>query len=93
VEFGSSAKKENNYSDNRREAHRQGASDSCPPCCAEFEEHVWGRSVEIAPHLIGLVCAAHASLSLKERAVKRAIELRLTRATADASGHFEAVAR
>jgi len=49
----------------------------------EFEEQVWGRNVEIAPHLIGLVSAARASLSPKQRAVKQAMELRLARATAD----------
>jgi hypothetical protein len=43
----------------------------------EFEECVQGRDVEIAPHLIGLVCTPLATFSRIRRAVSRANELRL----------------
>jgi hypothetical protein len=45
----------------------------------EFEEHVWGRNVEIAAHLIGVVSTPIARLSHEGRAFKRAMELRLIR--------------
>jgi hypothetical protein len=45
----------------------------------ECEEQVWGRNVEIAPHLIGLISAPLEARSLKERAVKRAMELQRVR--------------
>lgn len=49
----------------------------------EFEEQVWGRNVETAPHLIGLIAAPIEPLSHKGRAIKRAMELQLARDTAD----------
>ena len=49
----------------------------------EFEEHVWARNVEIAPHMIGLASTPIASLSRKARAVRRARELWLAQETAD----------
>jgi hypothetical protein len=51
----------------------------------ECEEQVWGRNVEIAPHLIGLISTPMAPLSQKGRAIKRAKELQLGRETADCS--------
>jgi len=41
----------------------------------ECEEQVWGRNVEIAPHLIGLISAPIEPRSTKGRAIKRAMEL------------------
>jgi hypothetical protein len=49
----------------------------------EFEEQVWGRNVEIAPHLIGLISAPIERQSAKGRAVKRAMELQLARDTGE----------
>jgi hypothetical protein len=49
----------------------------------EFEEQVWGRNIEIAPHLIGLISAPIEPLSSKGRAVKRAMELQFARDTAE----------
>jgi hypothetical protein len=49
----------------------------------EFEEQVWARNVEIAPHLIGLISTPIPTLSHKSRAIKRAKELQLARDTAD----------
>lgn len=49
----------------------------------EREEQVWGRNVEIAPHLIGLISGPIKPLSHKGRAIKRAMGLQLTRDTAD----------
>lgn len=49
----------------------------------EFEEQSWGRNVEIAPHLIGLISAPITILSHKGRAIKRAMELQFARDTAD----------
>jgi hypothetical protein len=49
----------------------------------ECEEQVWGRNVEIVPHLIGLISAPIAPRSPKERAVKRAMELQRARGTAE----------
>jgi hypothetical protein len=47
----------------------------------EFEERVFAREVEIAPHLIASTPIA--SVSHKQRAVNRAMELRLDRDRAD----------
>jgi hypothetical protein len=47
----------------------------------ECEEQVWGRNVEIAPHLIGLICAPIEPRSTKGRAIKRAMELQRAQAT------------
>jgi hypothetical protein len=52
----------------------------------EHEEVVWGRHVEIAPHLIGLVSTPIAGLSREGRAYRRAGALRIARETADC-GH------
>jgi hypothetical protein len=49
----------------------------------EFEEHVFARDVEIAPHLIAMISTPIASLSHKQRAVNRAMELRFDEETAD----------
>ena len=49
----------------------------------EFEEVVWDRHVEIAPHLIGLVSTPTPTLSRKARVRLRAGELRIARETAD----------
>jgi hypothetical protein len=49
----------------------------------EFEERLWARNVEIAPHLIGLASTPIASLSHKRRAIRRARELWLAQETAD----------
>ena len=49
----------------------------------EFEEVVWDRHVEIAPHLIGLVSTPTPTLSRKARIRLRAGELRIARETAD----------
>jgi hypothetical protein len=49
----------------------------------EFEEQVWGRNVEIAPHLIGLISAPIEPRSGKARAIKRAIELQRARDAAE----------
>jgi hypothetical protein len=51
----------------------------------EFEEHVFARDVEIAPHLIAMISTPIASLSHKQRAVNRAMELRFDHETADCS--------
>ena len=51
----------------------------------EFEEHVFARDVEIAPHLIAMISTPIASLSHKQRAVNRAMELRFDQETADCS--------
>jgi hypothetical protein len=40
----------------------------------EFEEQVWGRNVEIAPHLIGLISAPIEPLFPKGSVIKRAME-------------------
>jgi hypothetical protein len=49
----------------------------------EFEEVVWGRHIEIAPHLIGLVSTPIVGLSREGRAYRRAGVLRIARETAD----------
>jgi hypothetical protein len=49
----------------------------------EFEEHVFARDVEIALHLIAMISTPIASLSHKQRAVNRAMELRFDHKTAD----------
>jgi hypothetical protein len=49
----------------------------------EFEEVVWRRNVEIAPHLIGLTSTLATGLSREGRARRRAGELRIARETAD----------
>jgi hypothetical protein len=49
----------------------------------EFEECVVGRDVEIAPHLIAMISTPNASLSNKQRAVSRAMELRFDQEAAD----------
>jgi hypothetical protein len=49
----------------------------------EFEERVIAREVEIAPHLIAMISTPIASVSHKQRAVNRAMEIRLDRETAD----------
>jgi hypothetical protein len=49
----------------------------------ECEEQVWGRNVEIAPHLIGLISAPIELRSPKGRAIKRAMELQRARDAAD----------
>jgi hypothetical protein len=51
----------------------------------EFEEQVFARDVEIAPHLIGLVTAPEVSLTSKARAFRRAAALRLALEAADCS--------
>lgn len=51
----------------------------------EFEECVYVRDVEIAPHLIGLISTPIATLPPKARAVKRAVELRVALAAGDCS--------
>jgi hypothetical protein len=48
----------------------------------ECEEQVWGRNIEIAPHLIGLISAPIEPQQHKGRAIKRAMELQLARDTA-----------
>jgi len=48
----------------------------------EFEEHVFARDVEIAPHLTGMISTPIVSLSHKQRAVNRAMELRFDLETA-----------
>jgi hypothetical protein len=48
----------------------------------ECEEQVWGRNIEIAPHLIGLISAPIEPRSHKGRAIKRAMELQIARDTA-----------
>jgi hypothetical protein len=47
----------------------------------ECEEQVWGRNIEIAPHLIGLISAPIEPRSRKGRAIKRAMKLQLSRDT------------
>ena len=49
----------------------------------EFEEHVFAREVEIAPHLIAMISTPIVSLSHKQRAVNRAMQLRFDQETAD----------
>ena len=49
----------------------------------EFEEHVFARDVEIAPHLIALISTPIVSLSHKQRAVNRVVQLRFDQETAD----------
>jgi hypothetical protein len=49
----------------------------------EFEEHVFARDVEIAPHLIAMISTPIVSLSHKQRAVNRAMQLRFDQETAD----------
>jgi hypothetical protein len=49
----------------------------------ECEEQVWGRNVEIAPHLIGLISAPMEPRSPKGRAIKRAMELQRARDAAE----------
>jgi hypothetical protein len=49
----------------------------------EFEECVSGRDVEIAPHLIAMISTPIVSLSHKQRAVNRAMQLRFDQETAD----------
>jgi hypothetical protein len=51
----------------------------------EFEEHVFARDVEIAPHLIAMISTPIASLSHKQRAANRAMELRFDHKTPDCS--------
>ena len=49
----------------------------------ECEEQVWGRSIEIAPHLIGLISAPIEPKPPKSRAIKRAMQLQFARDTAE----------
>jgi hypothetical protein len=49
----------------------------------ECEEMVFGRHVEIAPHLIGLISGTIEPRSPKKRAIKRAMELQHARDTAE----------
>jgi len=49
----------------------------------ECEEQVWGRNIEIASHLIGLISAPIEPRSPKGRAIKQAMELQRARDTAD----------
>jgi hypothetical protein len=49
----------------------------------EFEECVFARNVLIAPHLIAMIATPISSLSHKQRAVNRAMQLRFDQETAD----------
>jgi hypothetical protein len=49
----------------------------------ECEEQVWGRNVEIAPHLIGLISAPIELRSPKGRAIKQAMNLQRARDTTE----------
>jgi hypothetical protein len=49
----------------------------------EFEERVFAREVEIAPHLIAIISTPIASVSHKQRAVNCAMDLRFDQETAN----------